>query len=60
MRRGILDIYFGNEQNRLGKEQNSSFLMRQMLSNLVYSDLGFGLVPKVFMYLSFLFWIILS
>jgi len=23
MRRGILDFYFGNKQNRLGKEQNS-------------------------------------
>jgi hypothetical protein len=24
LRRGILDFYFGNEQNRLGKEQDSS------------------------------------
>jgi len=26
MCRGILDIYFGNEQNRLGKEQNSNVM----------------------------------
>ena len=25
MHEGILDIYFGNEPNRLGKEQNSNF-----------------------------------
>jgi hypothetical protein len=37
LRRGILDFYFGNEQDRLGKEQNSKNL-RSELS--LFHDIG--------------------